>query len=374
MEADDSKLLQFAVKEVNRGIQRGDYSKHNESQMEEALTQAFDVAVEQSRDLTPEDHRWFERAMERWQPTRRKMMGKVRRSNLRRWGRGFQLYSDCVIASEVMNHMLEDCIGAWIRSDESAVNEALLGVDGVMGGRGLKCLTMLSLQSRACSISNEIALLAEHGYPEAVKARTRSLHELAVTARALSGLGLTDTTVSDRYGAWTVAEARKESRARSMMGFTPDPLPEDDAALEQRAKDSWGNDFFKQNGWASPLFPGRRPPIPFSDLEKLVSMDHMRTFYLAGNDAIHAGPSALNSRARFRNGAIFHTSSEVQHETTRHFLAAAAITLSEICNATCRVIAYITQDFDATFAVKAVRDAVELARLEFKADGMRPPS
>lgn len=47
---------------------------------------------------------------------------------------------------------------------------------------------MLSLHSRACSISSDIRLLAEHGFPAALKARTRGLHGLAVIALAVRPL------------------------------------------------------------------------------------------------------------------------------------------------------------------------------------------
>lgn len=370
MNPEDSALLKYALGEVNGAISRGELG--NDEEVNNALLCAIEEAVDKSDELTPEDHSWFRRKIEEWRPIRRKRLAKVRRANLRRWGRGFRLYDKCVVTSEVLNKMLEDCIGAWVLDDESMMHDNLLGVEGAMGGKALKCLMMLSLQSRACSIANEIGLLSEHGYPEAVMARTRSLHELAVIANALSAHGQADTAVSDRYGAWTVAEARKEARVLSALGMVPEQLSESEAELQARAEVAWGRDFFKQNGWASPLFPGRRPPIPFSDIEKLVGMDHMRSYYLAGNEAIHAGPSVLTGRARFRGGAIFPTSSEVQHEITRHFLAVAAITLSEVCIAACKSISSITGDFDALFSLKAMRDAAEQARGEFERGGMRP--
>ncbi|MFD8097468.1 DUF5677 domain-containing protein [Streptomyces malaysiensis] len=369
---ENSEILKYALEEVNGAIRRGELVAGDDEGMNEAVVQAVENAVERSELLTPTGHAWLRRKIEEWRPVRRKKMAKVRRANLRRWGRGLRYYENCIVTSEVLNKMLEDCIGAWVLNDRSVISENLLGVEGVMGGKGLKCLTLLSLQSRACSIVNEIGLLSEHGYPEAVMARTRSLHELAVVAHALSAHGLADTSVSDRYGAWTVAEAKKEWRVLSGLGMDPDALSGIDAELQVCAEATWGSDFFKQNGWASPLFPGRRPPIPLSDIETLVGMNHMRQYYLAGNDAIHAGPRALAGRSRFRGGAIFPTSSEVQHETTRYFLAVSAITLAEICAAACEVVSSITEDFDALFALKAMGDAVEQARGEFESGGMRP--
>ncbi|MFF9688074.1 DUF5677 domain-containing protein [Streptomyces sp. NPDC014623] len=370
MEIEDSTLLQFVLKELNGGIASGEYKKDDNDLVDLALRKAVEKAVENSRELVPQDHAWLERTSEKWALRKKGMMEKVRRANLRRWGRGFRLYRKCLLTAEVMNQMMENCIGEWVTESDQTINEPLLGIPSTMGGRPLKVITLLSLHSRACAIGNEILLLAENGFPEAVKARTRSLHELAVTADCLSALGPLDTDVSDRYGAWAVAEARKEARALSAPGSIPEELTGREAEIARRAEAAWGSDFFRQNGWAAPLFPGRRPPIPFTELEKFTDMSHMRSYYLAGNEAIHGGPSALTSRARFRNGAIFATSSEVQHEATREFLAVAAITLSVVCTATCEVIASVTGDFDSIFAVKAMRDAVEDARIEFKNGGM----
>jgi hypothetical protein len=100
-------------------------------------------------------------------------------------------------------------------------------------------------------------------------------------------------------------------------------------------------------------------------------MTHVRGYYMAGNDAIHVGPSALTGRARFRNGAIFPTTSEVQHETVRHFLAVVAITLSEVCVAACKTVASITHDFDLLSGIKVIRNVVDRTVGEFKQNGTR---
>ncbi|MEV8042877.1 DUF5677 domain-containing protein [Streptomyces griseoluteus] len=370
MEAEDSAILRYAVKKLNDEIRKGAVNSQDAEEVDRTLFAALDEAVDISDELAPDDHEWFRQEVEKRRRVRRKMMVKIRRTHLRRWGRGFQLLDELLTHSEVLHAATEDCIGAWMLEDKSRY-EDLLGIQGTLGGRALKCLLLLSLHSRACSISSEIRLLAEHGFPEAVKARTRSLHEIAVIALALSALGRVDTTVSDRYGAWAVAEARKESRAAVEQGGEPEPLTGDDAELERRAEAAWGSDFFRQNAWASPLFPGRRPPIPFSDIEKLVGMTHMRGYYMAGNDAIHAGPKALTNRVRFRNKSIFPTVSEVQHETVRHFLAVTAITLSDVCVTVCDVVASITHDYDLLAGVKIIRDVTGRVVDEFKRDGMR---
>ncbi|MEW2608877.1 DUF5677 domain-containing protein [Streptomyces sp. NPDC047880] len=372
MKPEDSALLRYAVNKINEDIREGSFSSQDEDATGNALLLAMDEAIGLSDELAPDDYNWFLSEMDSRRRVRKKMMAKVRRTHLRRWGRGLLLFDDALTAAEVLNGAVQDAIGKWVLDDEPAIKrDSLLGVQGILGGKALKCLLLLSLHSRACSISNEIRLLAEHGFPEAVRARTRSLHELGVITLALSALGQLDTSVSDRYGAWTLAEARKEARAIAAQGGTPDPLDEQEAELERRAAAAWGSDFFRQNGWAAPLFPGRRPPIPFSDIEQLVNMEHMRGFYMAGNDAIHAGPSALMNRLRLRNGSAFPTVSEVQHQTVRHFLAVAVIVLSDLGATVCRVAASITGDLDLLTGIKLVRDAEDRAVSEFKNDGMR---
>ncbi|MBV1940702.1 hypothetical protein KUF83_29650 [Streptomyces sp. BV286] len=372
MKPEDSALLRYAVNKLNEEIGKGSFTSQDEDETGKALLLAMDEAIGLAHELTPDDHNWFLSAIAKRHRVRKKMMAKIRRTHLRRWGRGLLLFDDVLATAEVLNTAIQDAIGEWVVDNEPSIKRSsLLGVQGILGGKALKCLLLLSLHSRACSISNEIRLLAEHGFPEAVRARTRSLHELGVITLALSVHGQADTSVSDRYGAWTLAEARKEARAVASQGGTPDPLDEQEAELERRAAATWGNDFFKQNGWAAPLFPGRRPPIPFSDIEQLVNMEHMRGFYMAGNDAIHAGPSALMNRLRLRDGSVFPTVSEVQHQTVRHFLAVAVIALSDLGSTVCRVVASITGDFDLLTGVKVVRDAEDRTVLEFENDGMR---
>ncbi|TFE42450.1 hypothetical protein E3E14_24995 [Streptomyces sp. ICN441] len=372
MKPEDSALLRHAVNKVNEEIRKGFLSKQDRGETGKALLMAMDEAIGLSNELAPGDHKWFLTETTRRHRVRRKMMAKIRRTHLRRWGRGFILFDDALAASEVLNAAIEDTIGRWTLENEPSIKkEYLLGVKEILGGQARKCLLLLSLHSRACSIANEIRLLVEHGFPEAVKARTRSLHELAVIALALNVHGQADTSVSDRYGAWTLAEARKEARAIAARGGTPEPLDELEADLERRAAATWGGDFFRQNGWAAPLFPGRRPPIPFNEIEQRVNMEHMRDYYMAGNDAIHAGPSALMNRLRLRNGSVFPTVSEVQHETVRNFAAVAVMTLSDLGATACRAVASITQDFDLLCGIKVIRDFEDLAVSEFRNDGMR---
>ncbi|MEU6326000.1 DUF5677 domain-containing protein [Streptomyces sp. NPDC047049] len=372
MKPEDSALLRHAVNKLNEDIAKGSFTKEDKDEVGSALFAAMNEAIKLANELTPEDHNWFLREIEKRRRARKKMMAKIRRTHLRRWGRGLILFDETLTASEVLNAAIEHTIGTWtLEHQKSIPKEALLGVQDALGGKALKCLLLLSLHSRACSISNEVRLLSEHGFPEAVRARTRSLHELAVITLALSLQGPMTTNVSDRYGAWTVAEARKAARTVEAQGGAPEPLEESDAEIERRAEAAWGSDFFRQNGWAAPLFPGRRPPIPFAEIEKLVGMEHMRGYYMDGNDAIHAGPSALVNRLQLRNGSAFSTVSEVQHQTIRHFMAVAVITLSDVGAAACTAVASLTGDFDLLCGVKVVRDAEDHAVSEFKSDGMR---
>ncbi|MGW3057929.1 DUF5677 domain-containing protein [Streptomyces goshikiensis] len=374
MDPENSKLLRFALDAINAAIANGEFTADDDSKINSALMGAIEEAINRSDSLTPDDRAWFARKVERRTRAKMTFLQRTRRSHLKRWGRAFRLFDHTLVTAEVLNSTLEGSIGHWILDDEIPRAPFLLGVDGSMGGKELKCLLLLSIQSRACSISHEIRLLAEHGFPEAVVARDRSLHELSVIAESLSQHGPIDTEISDRYGAWTVAESRKAARLAADQGWPHVPLSGSDAELERRAEASWGRDFFKQNGWASPLFPGRRPPIPFSDIEKLTGMDFRRGYYAAGNDAIHAGPTALTDRARFRNGAIFPTASEVQHETVRNFLAVAAMTLSQVSIEACKVISCLTEDYDTLFSVKAIVDAADATVAELKSGGMRPRS
>lgn len=65
--------------------------------------------------------------------------------------------------------------------------------------RSLLTSAQLILLAAACSCAHEIHWLLGGGYPTGAESRTRTLHELDVTARALARFGLDDPGLVTRY-------------------------------------------------------------------------------------------------------------------------------------------------------------------------------
>lgn len=159
---------------------------------------------------------------------------------------------------------------------------------------GPKVMALLGAHGRALRTADEIRHLAISGFHAGATARWRSLHELAVLAIVLTGAS---PDVSRRYLEYARIENLSDVKAyqqhAKVLGRKPFNLEEVEKAERSAAEvvERWGKDMCNQNGWASPLFPGKKS-ISFRDLESIADLGHMRPFYRLGNNHIHAGPRA----------------------------------------------------------------------------------
>jgi hypothetical protein len=143
------------------------------------------------------------------------------------------------------------------------------------------------LQARACVFASEIYALLRTGHAVGAEARARTLHEIAVT-----GYVLKDGTVDDAERYLHHADADNLRRALAFqphatrLGFDPitdDEMEEMRAELEE-LKARFGPGFTAQYGWAEPIV-GKSDPT-FRDLERHVSLDHLRPYYQWFSDAV----------------------------------------------------------------------------------------
>jgi hypothetical protein len=146
------------------------------------------------------------------------------------------------------------------------------------------------LHARGCQIGFEILALLKNGFADGAHARWRTLHELAVVAMFLAEHG---RTVAQRYlehsGIANYWEAKAYQRHCNALGYPP--LSKEEVQQISTLRDSlikkYGKDFDQDYGWAGSALSGKRST--FADLEKSVSLDHLRPFYKLANINVHAG-------------------------------------------------------------------------------------
>ncbi len=152
---------------------------------------------------------------------------------------------------------------------------------------------LLKLFSRAIQTSDEILVLAQHGYADGALARWRSLHETTVIALFLEDNG---AYVSERFlshihvSRYSDALSYKEKYRK--LGYAPlgkklfHVLKHNFDAVKQK----YGDDFTKQYGWIPLELSVIRN---FHALEKHVNLDKFRPYYKKASHLIHAGPNSF---------------------------------------------------------------------------------
>lgn len=160
-------------------------------------------------------------------------------------------------------------------------NDILLGV-------------LMRIHARSCRTAREITALMRNGYADAALARWRTLHELAVTAQALSKLGR--PAAMDYLAASNVKALegmREYQQSASWMGMEPytdaemvraELRVDRMLAAQGRTAGDYGGNF----GWARPYVHSGH----FDKLQQFVGMDHWNHEYKWASQDVHAGHRA----------------------------------------------------------------------------------
>ena len=151
--------------------------------------------------------------------------------------------------------------------------------------------------ARACHIAQEIMCLLKAGFPDGAHARWRALHEVTTTAMFIRKHG---RECAERFYWYDIVESyrgmsqhRKYEYRLREQGPTDDEFAECEKLYHQLIA-KYGNNFGKPYGWASHFMPSKR--ITFADIEKDVSLDHMRPYYKWASQNIHAGAKGINKK------------------------------------------------------------------------------
>ena len=156
---------------------------------------------------------------------------------------------------------------------------------------------LIRLHARAVMTAREVMVLLRSGYSSAAFARWRTLHEIRVV---LSVLADGDEELIRRYLAHEDVEGLKGqteyAAAWEMLGHDPPDWTVTAAEREQMRQeliDEFGRDFWKDYGWAAPLFNGDAPT--FKRLEQFVELEPMRSYYRLSSQGVHANAKAITS-------------------------------------------------------------------------------
>ena len=246
-------------------------------------------------------------------------------------------------------------------------------------GAFVKCLLLLSLYGKSCSVASEISVMLKQGLPDGATARLRTLYEHIAISLVLGN----DHTyeVSERYHDHAVFEALQEMRAEKRAYANPifvypdGFLAEIEAKIAEaedyarQAKARWGAAVEEQYGWARPLLPRakrNKPRVYFTDLERLAGMDFLRGDYLKGNDRIHAGPYAAINDFDFSN--IFAAPTHPRRDDAMIFMIGlrTAFLLGVAGRAAGKPISWETEEYDEFLYACEVERMADIAIEKFK--------
>jgi hypothetical protein len=213
---------------------------------------------------------------------RRRTHKRVRRQIRRHWGEALALFMvvlECVLAMGTRfdkEHRPPD--GEWF----DPVYDALLG-----------------LHARACRTALEVYHLLSDGLPKGALARTRTLHELAVTAIIISDYGRRSdhASLAERFLDHDVVAAYKDAvnyqENYETLGYerlSDKAMAEITAAFDAAVK-KYGNAYKEQYGWAAGLERASAPN--FRELERLASLSHLRSHYTWASHEVHSDARGL---------------------------------------------------------------------------------
>jgi len=162
------------------------------------------------------------------------------------------------------------------------------------------------LHARACQTSFEVHALLSAGYPGGAYARTRTLHELAVTAALIAEYGRQPqhADLAERYLCYMDIEQYQQAvhYQRSSRDLGLKPLS---TAAHQRLRKThdeliarYGTAYGKPYGWAAGLISSPS----FAKLEAKADMRCLRYFYTTGSHHIHASAHGLRLTSPPRDG------------------------------------------------------------------------
>ena len=306
---------------------------------------------------------------------------EVRRDIAEQWRSAIDLLEEFLAVANLINARL---VRAVFANGSTLRNKTPRPIPGVITGAFLKCLHILGLYGKSCRIATEISHLLVVGFPDAAASRFRTLYEHLVIMKLLDN----DHTyeLSEGYQDSAVFEYLKQLRSDQISLAEPF-WREQDSVLEEIASEisdlevsaaeiiaRRGPKIKNQYEWARPILPESKKNnlnhrIRFTDLEEVAGADFLRTFYLLGNDRIHAGAYGVINHLDFDHPNLSLTRQHRDDRTIYLLGSGVPILMNWAVRAACRSIAWETEEYDESLYACALQ---HIADTVIDAFGERP--
>jgi hypothetical protein len=286
---DDFNLTVYT--KLAEGIERAKAAGHGNEEIEQLISKLMDAAV---NTTTPIWVTGLHKAMPSMLRKHRRRHRKFERKLRKHWGRGLDLFYAVVVAAE-------EAGGTFLSEVDEDGEELNLTLIETLAG----------LHARACRTALEVFHLLKAGLAQGALARSRTLHELAVTSAVLADYGSRPeyADLAERYLQHDVVINYKD-----MIVFQEraDQLGEEKFSDEVVAeitrdrnelRDLYGREYCGDNGWASVLFNDRNPK--FHELEDIANLAHLRGHYKWASHEVHADSKGWRLNSEDRDGRLY---------------------------------------------------------------------
>jgi len=208
-----------------------------------------------------------------------------RENNCLRWKKGFNRLESFIILCTEMGE-----------SFNKSYREKAVKTDNLVFD------ILVKHHARACLVSQEILFLLKGGFPDAALSRWRTLHEINVISTFIQKNGHDCAERFYYHGfieKYKAAIQMKEYEDRlNAKGATEEEL-EDIKNIRDDLINKYGKNFTFEYGWACPYIYTKekcqnKSKVTFVDIEKSVSLDHMRPYYKWASKNTHATKEGLN--------------------------------------------------------------------------------
>lgn len=382
MNADDSIYLGEVAKRYNEHVVQGlDRADVDAVKIENEIINNADIIPVRIQKQIRAQGRKVRKA--RLRTTR-----KVRRDISKHWSFAINLLDEFLAVANLINARL---VRAVFMNGEILRNKNPRPLPNMVTGAHVKCLHLLALYGKSCRVSTEISHLLQVGFPDAAASRLRTLYEHLVIMMLLHNDGTYE--LSERYQESAVFEYLKQLKNDQVC--LADPFWRvSDAVLEELAREisdleteaseviaRRGPKIKGQHEWARPALPESKRNnlnyrIQFTDLEEVAGADFLRTFYLLGNDRIHAGAYGVINHFDFKDPNISLTRQRRDDWITYLIGSGVPTLMSWAARAACKSIAWEAEEYDEMLyvcAIQRIADAAVKAFSESRASPL-PPS
>lgn len=153
---------------------------------------------------------------------------------------------------------------------------------------------LVRLHARSCLVADEVSWLLEGGYASGAHSRWRTLHELTTIAYFIQEKG---QAVAERYLLHHIVVSSKaaDEYQRFCQRLGQEPYSAEEIEEFHKDRDElcrrFGPAYREDWGWAAEALHNPRPR--FTDIERAVSLDHLRPYFKLACHSNHAGSKGL---------------------------------------------------------------------------------